>query len=80
PALLTLKAKDPQGRPVPAILYAAVVNHADAPTPHHRSLTTHFLVAGEVQNPDDLEYADFLLTSHPQAADALDLLLGTQGW
>ena len=43
-------------------------------------MPTHFLLAGEVKNPDDLEYADFLLTDHPKASEALDLVLGTQGW
>ena len=28
----------------------------------------------------ELEHADFLLTNHPKAGVALDLLLGTQGW
>src|SRR5262249_55230330 len=45
-----------------------------------RLLPAHFLLAGEVKNPADLEHADFLLTDHPKAAIALDLLLGTQGW
>lgn len=80
PTELTVTAKDERGQPVPAVLYAAVVNSANAPLPSHRLLTTHFLIAGEIQTPDDLEYADFLLTSHPEAAASLDLLLGTQGW
>src|SRR5262249_15016508 len=41
---------------------------------------THFLLTNEVRKPDDLEHTDFLLGSHPNAAIALDLLLGTQGW
>ncbi|HEY7423984.1 MAG TPA: alpha-2-macroglobulin family protein, partial [Gemmataceae bacterium] len=45
-----------------------------------RAMPTHFLLTTEVRRPEDLEYADFLLGSHPQAAEALDLLLGTQGW
>ena len=43
-------------------------------------MPTHFLLTTEVRRPEDLEYADFLLGPHPQAAEALDLLLGTQGW
>jgi len=77
---LSIATYDERGRPVPAILYAAAVNSADAPGPHHRLLTTHFLVAGEIHSPDSLEYADFLLSDHPQAAATLDLVLGTQGW
>ena len=33
----------------------------------------HTLLAGEVKSPDELEYADFLLTNHPKATEALDL-------
>jgi hypothetical protein len=66
--------------PAPAILYAAIVNSAVASDPKDRLLTTHFLIAGEVNTPDALEYADFLLSDHPKAAETLDLVLGTQGW
>jgi len=45
-----------------------------------RSLPTHFLLTTEVRNPEDLENADVLLGKHPKAAQALDLLLGSQGW
>src|SRR5262249_16830583 len=45
-----------------------------------RSMPTHFLLTNEVRKPEDLEHTDFLLTSHANAAIALDLLLGTQGW
>jgi hypothetical protein len=77
---LTVTATDEKGRPAAAILYAAAVNAATAPGPRDRLLTTHFLLAGEVNNPDAMEYADFLLTDHPKAAEALDLVLATQGW
>ncbi len=80
---LSINAYDEAGRPKAAILWAAVVNQsvltmADEKTA--RLLPTHFLLCGEVRKPDDLEHADFLLTDHPKAAVALDLLLGTQGW
>ena len=45
-----------------------------------RSLATFFDFVGEVRKAEDLEFADFLLTDHPKAPVALDLLLGTQGW
>lgn len=80
PAELALTATDERGRPAPAVLYAAVVNAALAPAARDRSLTTHFLLAGEVASPDALEYADFLLSPHPRAAETLDLVLATQGW
>jgi A-macroglobulin TED domain/Alpha-2-macroglobulin family len=74
-------------KPVPAIIMVAVVNQnvltmADEKT--GRLMPTHFLLASEVKKPEDLEYADFLISEDPktavQAAKALDLLLGTQGW
>lgn len=77
---LSIAATDEKGNPVPAILWAAAVNTAVAPGAKDRSLATHFLLAGEVQTPDELEFADFLLTEHPKAAEALDHVLATQGW
>jgi hypothetical protein len=69
--------------PAPAILMVAVVDKsvlklADEKT--YRSMPAHFWLTTEVRRPEDLEHADFLLSAKPQAATALDLLLGTQGW
>lgn len=80
---LNIQSKDETGAAKPAILWAAVVNQsvitmADEKT--ERLLPTHFLLSGEVQKGEELEHADFLLTDHKKAAEALDLLLGTQGW
>jgi len=77
---LAIAATDEKGNPIPAILWAAAVNAAVAPDGKHRAIPAHFLLAGEVQTPDDLEYADFLLTDHPKAAESLDGVLATQGW
>lgn len=80
---LTVETRDESEKPKPAVLWAAVVNQsvitmADEKT--ERLLPTHFLLSGEVKKGEELEHADFLLTQHPKAAEALDLLLGTQGW
>jgi len=80
---LDLAAFNEKEKPTPAILLVAVVNQsvitmADNKT--DRLLPTHFLLSGEVKHPAELEHADFLLTDHPKAGIALDLLLGTQGW
>ena len=80
---LSLKATNEKHEPVPAIAMVGVVNKsvvtmADEKT--FRTMPTHFLLTSEVQRPEDLEHADVLLGSHPKAAAALDLLLGTQGW
>jgi hypothetical protein len=77
---LTVTATDEKGNPVSAIVWVAAVNSAVTPGPRDRLLPTHFLLAGEVQTPDALEYADFLLTNDPKAAESLDRVLATQGW
>ncbi len=77
---LAITASDEKGQPTMALLWAAAVNAGIAPARKDRLLPTHFLLAGEIKTPEELEYADFLLTDHPSAAEALDLLLGTQGW
>ncbi|HEY1188997.1 MAG TPA: hypothetical protein VGE74_15185, partial [Gemmata sp.] len=76
----TISATDEKNNPAAAVLWAAVVNTGVAPGARDRTLPTHFLLAGDVKGPDELEYADFLLTDHPKAREALDLVLGTQGW
>ena len=43
-------------------------------------MPTHYYLSTEIQRPEELEFADFLVSSHPKAPEALDLLLGTQGW
>ena len=61
-----------------AVVNQSVLKMADDKTV--RTMPTHFLLGGEIKNPEELEHADFLLTDHPKAEQALDLLLGTQGW
>ncbi|HUT10712.1 MAG TPA: alpha-2-macroglobulin family protein [Thermoguttaceae bacterium] len=79
---MSLRVRDEQGRVVPAVLGVAVVDDtllslADDDTPR---IDTHFLLTTEVENPEDLEEADFYLAEGDESAAALDLLLGTQGW
>src|SRR5262245_26859919 len=80
---LELSAYNEKEKPTPAVLLVGVVNRsvitmADNKT--DRLMPTHFILSGEVKHPSELEHADFLLTDHKLAAEALDLLLGTQGW
>jgi anti-sigma factor RsiW len=82
-ATLTLRATDEKGQPAQAVVLVAVVDKsvitmADEKTA--RTMPTHFYLTSEVRKPEELEHADFLLTDHPKAKEALDLLLGTQGW
>jgi len=80
---LSIAGLNEKEQPAPAIAMVAVVDKsvitmADEKTAH--TLPTHFYLSTEIRRPEDLEYADFLLSSHPKAPAALDLLLGTQGW
>ncbi|MGL6075301.1 MAG: alpha-2-macroglobulin family protein [Fimbriiglobus sp.] len=80
---VTVNSKDETGKPKPAVLMAAVVNRSTITMVDDRTLRqlpTHFLLSGELQKPETLENADFLLTDHPLAPTTLDLVLGTQGW
>jgi hypothetical protein len=83
PVKLSLTAADEREQATPAVLVVSVVDQsivklADEKTA--RTMPTHFYLGTEVRKAEDLEFADFLLTDHPKAAAALDLLLGTQGW
>lgn len=82
----SLMVTNEHGQPVPAVLGVAVVdstllNLADDKTPR---MPTHFLLTTEIEKPQDLEKADFFLSDGIKngvtSAEALDLLLGTQGW
>jgi uncharacterized protein YfaS (alpha-2-macroglobulin family) len=80
---VSVKSTDAQHQTAPAIVMVAVVDKsvlklADEKT--YRSMPAHVLLTSEVRRPEDLEHADFLLGQTPAAAQALDLLLGTQGW
>ena len=80
---LSLVTTDENEKPAPAIVLLgvvdrSVVNLADLKT--DRAMPTHFLLGSEIRRADDLEYADFLLGPQAKAPQALDLLLGTQGW
>ncbi|MEE8452326.1 MAG: MG2 domain-containing protein, partial [Thermoguttaceae bacterium] len=80
---ISLQVTDENNKPVPsAVLGVAVVDDAllslaDDRTP---ALKTHFMLATEIEKPEDLEDVDFYLGDDTEAAVALDLLLGTQGW
>ncbi|NBY01958.1 MAG: hypothetical protein EBQ87_08260 [Planctomycetes bacterium] len=56
----------------------SVLTMADEKTA--RTMPTHFLLTTEIRKSQDLEYSDVLLGEHPRASEALDLLLGSQGW
>ncbi|MFT3878349.1 MAG: hypothetical protein QM703_01660 [Gemmatales bacterium] len=83
PLQLQIEAKNETNQPSAAYVTIVGVNQsllqlAEATTT--RRLPAHFLLAGEVRQPEDLEFADFFLSGHRSADRALDLLLGVQGW
>jgi anti-sigma factor RsiW len=72
-----------KGEPAPAVVMLAVVDKSVltlADEKSYRQMPTHFLLTSEVRKAEDLEYADFLLGPQAKALEALDLLLGVQGW
>jgi hypothetical protein len=80
---LSLTARNEEGNPAGAVVALQVVDKriltlADEKT--FRSMPAHFLLTTEIRRPEDLEYADFLLSDNDPARTTLDLLLGTQGW
>jgi hypothetical protein len=83
PVNLTVRSATEKNAPSPGWMLVSVVDKqavagldgAAAP-----SLPAYFLLTGQLQHPEDLERADLLLNDTPQAAAALDLFLGTQGW
>ena len=80
---LSLEATTEKKELAPAVLLVAVVDlsvHKLANDKTARTMPTHFLLTSEVRQPEDLENADFFLGNHPKAPQALDLLLGVQGW
>ncbi len=80
---LSLAARNEKKVLVPSVALVGIFNNSIARRADEkaaRTMPTHFLLTTEVRNPEDLEYADFLLGDHPQAAQSLDLLLGCQGW
>jgi hypothetical protein len=82
PVRLTLQVTDEAGNPAPAVLGVSVVDDAALSLQEHElpTMRTHFLLTSEVEKPEDLEHANFYLSKDPEAAESLDLLLGTQGW
>lgn len=79
---LDVAVRDENGEGVPAVLGIAVVNQAVLDLGHDKSPTmeTHFRLLSSIRRPQDLEDANFLLRATTESAEALDLLLGTQGW
>jgi uncharacterized membrane protein YgcG len=79
---LGFESRNEKGELTPSWLHAMVIDQkalhpADA---QETTLPTYFLLASSLDDPASLEDADILLSDSPDAAKALDLFLGTQGW
>ncbi|NLF73385.1 MAG: hypothetical protein GX575_30475 [Candidatus Anammoximicrobium sp.] len=79
---LAISVGDERRQPQSAVLGAAVVDEAALSLVRDRSasLTTHFWLTGQIDDVRGLEDANFYLRDGSEAEQALDLLLGTQGW
>jgi len=79
---LSLAVRDENGVSQEAVLGVSVIDDALVSLADDKStrMTTHFWLTSQIDNPEDLEDANFYLKEDPESAAALDLLLGTQGW
>jgi hypothetical protein len=80
---LKLRSLNEKGELQPASLLVSVVDEkasAGLTNASEASLPAYFHLTSELEQPEDLEDADVLLSDGPEAAAALDLFLGTQGW
>lgn len=79
---LTLIATDENDQPTPAVMGVTVVDDSVLSLSDEKraSMTTQFWLAGDIDNPEDLEDVEFFVGSDEESEQALDLLLGTQGW
>ncbi len=77
-----LSVQDETGQARQAVLGVSVVDDALLALADDKSpqMTTHFWLTSQIDKPEELEDANFYLKEEPEAAVALDLVLGTQGW
>src|SRR5262249_35758938 len=79
----SIESVNEEGKPEPAWLLVWAVAQAVRGRSGHAesaSLPVYFHFTSELSQPEDLEQADVLRGDTPEAAAALDLFLGTQGW
>jgi hypothetical protein len=79
---LAITTRTEDGTPASAVFGISVVseralNLVDDQTP---TMPTYFYLTSQVDDPSELEDADFYVQESSEAAQAIDLLLGTQGW
>jgi hypothetical protein len=79
---LQVVVTDEDDAPQDAVLGVSVVDDAILNLGKDKStrLPTYFHLLTDIANPQDLEDANFYVSSEEGAEQAMDLLLGTQGW
>jgi hypothetical protein len=77
---LQLHSQNEKGIAEQSWLLVSVVDQAAVSGATRSSLPTSFHLLTQVEHPEELENADFLISDDPKAATVLDLVLGTQGW
>jgi hypothetical protein len=80
PVNLKVRSLTEKNTPSPGWMLVSVVDKQAVAAATEPSLPAFFFLTSQLQHPEDLERADLLLNDTPQAARALDLYLGTQGW
>ncbi|MGE3804737.1 MAG: hypothetical protein AB7K24_08710 [Gemmataceae bacterium] len=75
---LRCRSRDEENKALPSVVMLAVTE-PDADAERQVSLPGFFWLGSDLNRPQDLEYADFLLQGGVDS-QALDLLLATQGW
>lgn len=79
---LVFSARDEEDGPIPAVMGVTVVDDAVLSLADEKraSMTTQFRLASSLEHPEDLEDIEFFVGEDRESQEALDLLLGTQGW
>ncbi|MDZ4781173.1 MAG: alpha-2-macroglobulin family protein [Planctomycetia bacterium] len=83
PAELQAQLTDESARPVANAVLGVSVVDTDLPTPPgapRGNLETYFRLASQLERPEDFDFVDLRLDDVKASGEALDLLLGTQGW
>ncbi len=82
-AQIQAQVSDESERPAAGVVLGVSVVDADLDAPSGQlrtSVEAYFRLASQVERPAELEHAELRLGDTKSSAEALDLLLGTQGW
>jgi hypothetical protein len=82
PAQTTIRVREGDAASADAVLGVSIVDRmqlerTDEKTP---GIASHFYLLSEIEYPEEIDDADFLLSPGAESARALDRVLGTHGW